>query len=275
VDEYRVRPEADVLEELDAAGGGAYTHFDPHLRQLIPNLNEHPIADENDVDNVIYDADGNRVNRRFARVPRGAPTCGVLVRLSSIGTLFEREGHDLRDEAALFDNVPQPHRRRNAGVTIYPQCYFGNLGHVKANSVMRPLEEEIESCNEHIRTTWADYHNEDDEDDEIPAVGAIQPVVEQMYNDSVHSMHTCAGRQETQRGLQTAALASSYEGLSDGNKTKGNGFWRETNAKLPFDRQLGMLSQRADGSDQPKDLRVEAVFVLNLAALPPRARNGA
>ena len=109
-----------------------------------------------------------------------------------------------------------------------------------------------------------------------PSAGleAIIPVVTQMYNDSVHAMHQNAGGQETQRGLQTAALAAGYEGLTNSNSEKGSAFWREADAALPFERQLQMLSRQSGGTPPSKDLRVESVFSINMACLHPGDRDG-
>ncbi len=329
-----------MIQDLQATGGIAYTDFEPRRRHRIQNLEEHPLLDKDGVEVSIYNARGNRVPRRYARVRQDSEPFGVLVKLGEIGSLFDNTSMD-EDFDMFDDDASRARQRRNAGVTIYPQSYFGDIGHVKANSVTRSLEHVLSDHNRIIRESWnVDRHEEEEEEEEEeteennredmlessphhlssednsddsqsesssrsgslspstrrslspeilpptastsspspertfpPNVEAISTVCMQMYCDSVHCMHVHAGSQETQKGLQTAALASAYGELSDGNRTKGERYWTEADAKLPYERQFEMLAQQVNGN-QPKDLRIEVVFSINTSAFRPDNRTG-
>jgi hypothetical protein len=214
----------------------------------------------------------------------------VLVDLKSVAALFEDldEPGDLEDDWMLDDEGEvEPKPKRISNVSVYPQAFLRDYGHVQAKcglNVTKPAikainrrfqEEPIPEDDEEEDDTEAWGRQQEDEDgDSVEGMRSRpQPVVTatsaQMYNDILHRLATHAGALDVQKGKLTAALAGSYASGPKHVKTAET-LQRYCDAKFPHDR----FKERIRHADLPRSLRIESVYTINMGQLSEDARNG-
>lgn len=266
-----------ILEENTAI----YDSWDKDNRTPIQNLEELPLVDEETGKEIrIYREDGQKIARRFAIANTVAGACGVLVDLKTASALFEdpNETGELEEDDWMLDDEgeaePKPKRIRN--VSVYPQAFLRDYGHVQAKCGLNVTKPAIKAINSRFQE---DPNIEDDEDDNNTndGVEAVhlrpQPIVmaisAQMYNDILHRLTTHAGALDVQKGKLTAALAGSYASGTKHVKTAET-LQRYCNIKFPHDR----FKERIQHADLPRSLRIESVYSINMGQLSEDKRNG-
>lgn len=258
-----------MLEKVRLCGGSVFNHYDTDRRREISAhaLRDYPVFDATGLENRIYTPEGIRIPRVRAFCQRNAPTAGILVKLDSVTQLFDMDPHPEEvegdsDNSSLHFEAPT--------VTVYPQAYFQNLGHVKSTATIAIFRKIIDRINLHL----SQQENEEHEENNFIASPPLASISCQFYNQLSHRLARRAGTQEVQRGDQTAVMASGYPGMSALASGKGERLFHQCEAMLPFQRHFALLEEIHPHEDTPTALRAENVFVLDLQRLPATNRNG-
>lgn len=258
-------PYADVLEKVMRLNGPIYDSFDPHTRNVIDidELQDYPVFDDEGHEIRIYSETGQRISRILAITEEDARTAGILVKLDSIGELFANPAAEEDDESNERSVSPL--------VTVYPQSYFSNYGHVKAGTTISVFQEVLDQVNCAVlgmdRETL--YHPQN-----AQLFRPIKAVSSQLYNQLSHRLARRAGTQAVQRGAQTAVMASGYSGFGQSAANSGQRLYEECTSQLPFEQHFQLLDTVFPDENTPTDLRAENVFLLDMRAIEPGNRNG-
>lgn len=260
-------PFPQVLQNLAELREGeeVYDHYDPGQRHRIPMeaLPEYPVLDEDGLERKVYTESGAFIKRTRPKFARGTPTAGVLVRLDTISQMFERD-EEMYDAGEDEEGIR---------VSVYPQSYLPNLGHVKANGVVTMFGDVIKEINEEI---MPEPEPELEEEGNLQGGRriALSAISCQFYNQLSHRVAKKAGTQEVQRGDQTAAMARWYPGYNQAAERNGQRLFERCASKLPFARHFDLIEEAETEGDIPKDLRMENVYVLDMHGIDERKRGG-
>jgi hypothetical protein len=262
--EFVARNFVYVERDVHQHGGLVFDSWDPNANRIqmtAEQLRSYPVFDESGLENRVYSREGRRIPRvKYIADEFAGRRAGVLLDLHGFSELFAPLDEDAEEE-------PQD----RVQLTVYRQSFFNTLGHAKANKVVSSFGPLIEEVNTSIR----DMHPEDplglDNLDLIP--DAVTPLSSQFYNQYSHNVAAEAGDQSLQKGLVTAALASSYEGENCNSGRKGQNLVRQCNACLPHKQYFRQL-RRSIATQSSTDLRCENNFSIDLMAFPEAQRNG-
>jgi hypothetical protein len=248
------------MEKVLQLDGPIFDGFDPYTRNQIlhPDLHTLPVFDDGGHEIRIYSSAGVRIPRVKALCGRDAPTAGVLVRLDTIKDLFSGPSGSEENSSPI-------------SVTVYPQSYFSNLGHVKANTAISSFQKIIDKVNCDIMDLEPEalHHHAN-----ANLIRPVTPISSQFYNQLSHRLATRAGTQQVQRGEQTTASAAGYSGYSIAALHKGKTLLSACSDRLPFTRHFDLLDEINPEEDTPTDLRAENVFLLDMRAVHPANRKG-
>lgn len=250
-------PFQEVLAKINQKHWKVYDSWDETLRKEIVDLETYPCFNPDGQENRIYNDSGRRIPRvRYLSDSDNERNAGVLVDLGEIMSLFSSSG-DRRDR----DSSP------DLQVTLYPQAYIPQMGHVKANTVVRPFRDILEEVNSNIEALWEGLEDELEE-----GLVAVHAVSSQFYNELSHKLAPRAGNQEVQKGDQTAAMASGYQHSSTACQNRGDRLYRRCRTALPFQRHQTLLDSQLEST--PTDLRAENVYIVDMYAIPENYRTG-
>lgn len=257
-------PRHEVMKQVLTTGGQIFDGFDPQNRNeiLLKDLATYPVFDDSGHENRIYSENGDRISRVTALCDEEAQTAGILVRLDSVRDLFHNDSNSGGDGQGDGPST---------SVTVYPQSFFGNLGHVKANASISVFQRIIERVNRDILDLGpVDLQHPLNSYSILP----ITSISSQFYNQLSHRLATRSGTQQVQSGYQTAASAAGYSGFNTSALSKGRRLVAHCSAGLPHTRHFDLLAEIAPGEDTPTDLRAENVFLLDMRAVAPENRTG-
>lgn len=221
----------------------------------------------------IYRPDGRKIGRRGAKPIDIDRSCGIFVNLRTIGAVFQdpleldMEDMDLDDD----DDSPPPPKQDKVSLSVYPQAYLRDYGHIQAKGTLHIMHPVINTLNASLVNDANHSEAGSDEPDDLsdsqsPAVMAIST---QMYNGSLHRAATQAGAQDVQRGKLTATLACGDPQTAK-NKRTAESLKHYCEVKLPHMR----YRDRINIDSCPCDLRVETVYVADMFQLPVGHRDG-
>jgi hypothetical protein len=193
------------------------------MRQLIQNLHDLPMHDEANKEIRIFREDGHKIARRKASVNLNNSKCGVLVNLKNISALFNTNDdfHNNIDPMTDDDDattVPKP----QVPLSVYPQAYLRDYGHVKAKGTMTLLASEIQHVNDVFNGATAEVDDNSSEvgyEDIHSRVPVLTGISTQMYNKVQHRMAQRAGDLDMQHGKITAMLAGGQAATKPNQKT--------------------------------------------------------
>jgi hypothetical protein len=242
-------------EDVAVPDGPIYNGYDPQEREEIDPTN-HPLHDETDQENFIFDAEGFRIPRRRP-ILTTTQSWGVLADLTSIRSMFDDdfvliENEDSEDdEMEDIDDAPPSTR-----VDVYPQAGLRTLGHFKANNVPNGFK----SILKRLDRQWAANR-----DAQNPIIRGLSC---QGYNDVQHCLSDRAGAIEVLHGQLTAAMAG-MEGDARCRRLKEK-LITQMNTSLPF----AFVSHKLDKREISRAFRVEINFDLNIQALSEDDQDG-
>ena len=261
-------------EEILAENEKIYDHWDADIREEIDDLHSLPLADENGREMRIYSSDGRKIARRGMHVAPGTICCGILVNLRTITSVFRTEENDLEMEEDSEEDLDDEDRptgeSSRVSLSVYPQAFLRDYGHIQARGPIQLMQPIIESIN----SSFADDRQEVD----LSSDGLGYPrsictpvtaISTQMYNRMFHRAASQAGALDVQRGRLTAALSGGGATTTKGKRT-AQLLRRYCNAKLPHTR----FTERVNIADCPNSLRVESVYVVDMLQMPEHDRNG-
>jgi hypothetical protein len=256
--EVREIPLEDILQRVNENGWRLFDSWDETNRHEIESLEDYPCFNPDGQENRIYNEHGRRIPRvEYYMDPNDERNAGVLIDLGEITSLFSSSNHRLAGDRSS----------PSCQVTLYPQSFVSQMGHVKASGVIQPFQEVINWLNSEIEELWEE--NEDDLGNNLPAVS---PVSCQFYNELSHRLAPRSGNQEVQKGDQTAAMASGYLHTTSACQTRANRLYQRCHSALPFERHQQLLDTTLGIT--PTDLRAENVFCVDLLAFPEEQRTG-
>ena len=140
---------------------------------------------------------------------------------------------DVLDE----DETPPPQKPDKVSLSVYPQAYLRDYGHIQAKGTLHIMHPVINRLNASLAEdpqesdAGSDGLN-DFADSETPGIMAIST---QMYNASLHRAATQAGAQDVQQGKLTATLACG-DPQTPKNKRTAEALKRYGEVKLPHMR---------------------------------------
>ena len=279
---YHIHPEdrepKDPDEILEEYRNEIYNHWDPSTRQLIYDLPTFPYEDEAGVPIKIYDRDGQIILRHNIYYDEEeTPTCGILLNLQDIDSLFTPTLNTISDtadsdsdSAPIQGSSPPPHRSDPTHSPIqyyvYPQAFLKYHGHIQAKQTISSFNPSIVSINHRIQNS----NNQIEEDDVMYHYNPpIALVAFQAYNQAMHRIRSNQSEHDVQLGLLTVNFCGTYSS-SDSGKATARRLHNKVSRLLPHQR----FAQKIDSEGLKCALRLENVFKLDLFALQPRYRRG-
>jgi hypothetical protein len=242
---------------------------------LVDDLADLPLYDEYQKEIRIYDEHGRKIARRGASINVNSSACGLLVNLKTISSLFagsEDLNFDDDEDDDSESGEPRPPQKPSVPLSLYPQAFLRDYGHIQAKGTINILNVAIDEINEGLR------QNEMPDDDRSSDVYEearvnVDPVVtgvsSQMYNGVQHRASTNAGTLDVQQGRITATVAGAYA-TSRKNQKIADRHLAYCKAKLPHNR----FKDRIRHDECPTSLRVENVYVMDLTQITPGDRDG-
>lgn len=254
-------PSVEVLARIEEHGENIYDDYDEvrRVRLEVNKLADYPVFNGDGRENRVYTETGIRIRRTIAKTEKNTPTAGILVRLDTVAELFERSSRSEEDSDSDLEEGEG--RERPISVSLYPQSYFKELGHVKANGVTTAFRKVVEEIDRSVR-------------DSNSGGRALAPVSSQFYNQLSHRVAQRAGSQEVQRGDLTAAMARGYPGYNLTAQSRGDRLFEECCNMLPSDRHFALVKEADSNGNIASDLRVENVFTLDMHRINAGDRNG-
>lgn len=278
--------DGEIAEKIRRSRGRIFNNYEEAVRVEITDPAHYPIFDPNGFENRMYSEAGEFIPRtQLVSRYETPPSAGVLLRLNSVTSLFE--GPPQYRESSISDDPTSEDDdsftiRPTRGVTVYPQAFLPNLGHVKANRLMHVVEDFVDNLNCEIdaeNEVEDGYDSEEFIEDLLDSRPRYQPVAltgiaNQFYNEYMHRVTKTATEQHLQKGLMSAALVGSYSELDTLNKRKANTYWTRCERKLPYQRQFDLVSAATGETDRPTGLRAENVCCINMRAMSAENRTG-
>jgi hypothetical protein len=254
-----------------------YDSPDIQTRHLVHDLHSLDLLDENGKENKIYEENGRKICRRGASIEGNSGTCGVLVNLRSISSLFTAEDHvDFNDSDIDNDDSdsghPPPPQRCSTPLSLYPQAFLRDYGHIQAQGIVNIVNGALNKINNDLQRNHVRI-NDQSSDIVEEARFNVEPVVvgvsSQMYNAVQHRASTNAGTLDVQQGRISATLAGA-SATSHKNKRTAEQHLRYCRTKLPHNR----FKERVRHEECPTSLRVENVFSIDMTQISPDDRDG-
>jgi hypothetical protein len=227
-----------------------------------------PLLDDNGDEIQIFSSTGMRIHRmRRRNDPSREPSCGVLVNLTKIQSLFNQGPQVIPDNEFIDGSVPPP--STSTRVYAYPLCFLHTAGNLKANGIPHCFYPVITQINRRLRNLPGpeyDPDNEDDQDvdynlhlDDLSPDPIVVPVSSQFYNYITHRTAMRSGGQDAQQGSITSALAGTF---AESTKDK-----RIAKQKLDFcdtDLPSTRFHKKISGIDCPICTRAEFVYAIDV-----------
>jgi hypothetical protein len=282
VADWTIVPNDDIIEEYGE--DGIFDSADLNFRQPVTLDDDYPLVDENGQEVRIYDANGNRINRRLALIDLSAPPCGVLVNLKTIQALFKPSREPLQDEARSVTSedlaIAEEQDQHHIHIDAYPLAFLGSFGNIQANGVPPCFYPKITEINQSTRRNHppprrrrASLSSEEEEEEEyeyeeedrVPSRQAVvKPISCQFYNYVSHRMAVRAGQLDSQHGTVTAAISGAYA-ETEKNKRTATSKQQYCTLGLPSDRFHERMSSIVDKN--PICCRAELVYTVDVRAL--------
>lgn len=271
VDSWQQVPSENILVDH----GEIYDSWDPASRTLIDDLENLPLYDESGKEIRIYQANGKKIPRRGAILDPVKNACGILVNLKTISSLFSSPDNYNDEEIGSWSDEEEAHRpkeKKDVGLSLYPQAFLQDYGHVQANSTMHLMTPAIREINDRFLTNpIPDHHESSDGFPEVqlqhhPVVTGVSCLI---YNDVQHRLTTHAGNLDVQKGYVTSTLAGAFA-LGKKNNVKAKSLLSYCKTKMPHQR----FKDRTLHKECPKSLRVESVYCIDMTDIPDKDRNG-
>ena len=257
-------------EDIKARHRILYDSWDPESRERILNLEELPLFDEQDTEIRIYDSDGRKIARRSARI--SDLSYGHLVNLRTVTALFQSNDEmDIDDDLYEEDeNTTQLSKQNKVSLSIYPQAFLHDYGHIQAKGPFYLMQPTIERVNSHFQQLF-DEMDDDHKNNLAPNTNLITAISTQMYNEFMHRAATQAGALDVVRGRMSSTLAAPpNKRATQNNSRMGDVLKRYCNLALPHTRFV----ERTQVPNCPTALRVESVYNIDLKCIPEPQRNG-
>jgi len=116
------------------------------------------------------------------------PLCGVLLNLKTIEQFYAigQVNNDSDDGLDANDYESSLH------VSVYPQAFLKNVGHIQADGISPAFRETLGNINTTITTKYNDEENEDHKDDKEDEVlidsglEIVSGISSQVYNEMIH-----------------------------------------------------------------------------------------
>lgn len=260
-------------EEIMAENDRVFDSWDIESREEIDDLASFPLYDDTGKEIRIYSSDGRKIARRGANIAPGTTSCGVMVNLRTITSVFRTQDDSVELEDEPNDDLDEdtPARDKNkVSLSVYPQAFLRDYGHIQAKGPIQLMQPTIETINSSF--------NDDAQEADISSDGLgfsrtfntpVTAISTQMYNRMFHRAATQAGALDVQRGRITAALAGGGATTAKGKKT-AQALRRYCSTKLPHAR----FAERVNIADCPNSLRVESVYVVDMLQIPEQDRDG-
>ena len=272
VDEWVALDEDHIQAEHDII----FDSWDIESRNVIEDLSEIPLYDDTGKEIRIYSSDGRKIARRGAHLAPDTKSCGVLVNLRTITSVFQPDDNNVdmeeeTDEEMDMDEEDRPARATNrVSLSVYPQAFLRDYGHIQAKGPLQLMQPIIETINASFEDDRQDADISSDGPGLIHSTNTpVTGISTQMYNRMFHKAATQAGALDVQRGRLTGALSGGGATTTKGKKT-AQLLRRYCNAKLPHAR----FADRVDITDCPSALRVESVYVVDMLQIPEHDRDG-
>jgi hypothetical protein len=265
--------EAD-LNDVKARHPIIYDSWDLSCREQVHDLGALPLLDEHGHENRIYDANGRKIARRSASIDEWTSPCAILVNLRTVTSLFQSDDDMSVDDDLPSDDEDDPrpkHNRNKISLSVYPQAFLHDYGHIQAKGPLQLMQPTIQKINSEFPPS--DDFGSDDFDNiqafQLPLVSAIST---QMYNEWFHRAATQAGNLDVVRGRISAALAAPLPGANPTpkNRKTADVLKKFCNIALPYAR----FADRIRETDSPSALRVESVYIVDMKCIPENKRNG-
>ena len=157
-------------------------------------------------------------------------------------------------------------------LSLYPQAFLCDYGHVQAKGVIDVLKVAVNDLNSSLRKkdhTDGDSSDTLDEEAPINVDPAVVGVSSQMYNAVQHRVSTNAGNLDVQQGRISAALAGSHATTPKNKRSAQHHLWY-CKKNLLHSR----FKDRIRHNDCPTSLRVENVYGIDLTQMSQRDRTG-
>lgn len=222
----------------------------------------------------IYDAEGRKIARRDAMMAVGQESCGILMNLRKIHSLYS-DGVD--NLAEIFpDGGEDIAETKGPVVSVYPQAYLRDVGHIQVKGVMPAFVNIIQDIQKGFQSLYELEGADSDSDDSEASVptrksypSPIAAVSSQAYNELAHRASSQAGSHDVQLGAVTAAISGGYA-TSPKAKRDAIAKQRRCSVLLPYER----FAHKITMDHVPRALRMEQVYTVDIGDLPNSMQNG-
>lgn len=266
---YPVTSTSEILPATIIASNptGLFTHHNHAIRESIDDLSSHPLySDDNSTEIPIYNSDGRRVSRVLSTVDEDAPRCGIMLNLLPLARDLTE---DPDTNAVDFDDDNRTTRRHTPNT--YPQAFLASAGFLYSNHPLQAFAPVLDRINTEV-AIQEDVET-DDGDIHTNTAKAVVNLKYQAYSEAVHRMSPRHNDHTIAHGMVTAA-AAGFMATSDDDRIKAATHLREVGL-TPFqilERKLTARESRHEPS--PADIRLEALYCIDMALLRPDHRNG-
>jgi hypothetical protein len=282
---------ATILEEHHEV----YDENDEPIADLV-NLPYEDI-DGNDVN--IYDSGKNKIERRVQFFSSTAPPGGPLFQL--------------QDATTMFDRFHYGDRTGNVSISVYPQAFMMQFGHVQANTVLPESHRAAQGINSELLSgtrqgprysgnsgEQSDNDGDDDDDDYQPSdepsdddrlLGGeeldTQEVDDLLHRHSVEPLkgvffqgynelqHRIARRSgEAETMHGTVTAALAGQYAQQTERRKADEMSTYVEREMPFDRMKRKLTSNDADLRPPTDLRLENYWTINFSGIAQEKRTG-
>lgn len=204
----------------------------------------------------IYTKRGYKI---FRRTPEQSESCGNLMDLGSVHTLFENP-EPANGEAETPVNFH-----------VYPLAFTRSLGNVQADGCISPFKRRLNRLDYDIRRRLQELAAHNDEDGRYipPIYRLLFPICSQIYHLLCHRLRRDAKFHLVQLGLMTS-LFSGTNVARAALKALWSTRFRLCNNGLPHER----FDQKVSGDDQPECMRFENTYRIDVFRIPEAHRNG-
>lgn len=222
----------------------------------------------------IYDIDGRKIARRDAIMAAGQEPCGILMNLRKIHSLYN-DGADNISE--LYpDGGEDVAEEKGPVISIYPQAYLRDAGHIQVKGVMPAFLNIIKDIQASFQSLYEIENADSDEAEEGEVApprqsypSPIAAVSSQAYNELSHRASSQAGSHDVQQGAVTAAVSGCFA-ISPKNERDAKKIQRKCSVMLPHER----FAHKITMDNVPRALRMEQVYTVDIQDLPESMRNG-